>query len=128
MVVTVFRARVRPESNGEYTQWAERMAALACTMPGYVSHKGFAAADGERVTIVEFENMDALRAWSAHPEHVDAKKKDVTAFTASIACKSAGSSMTPASRATERMARLARWLDAAFARAQHSAWRRATYY
>ena len=32
------------------------MNEIARTMPGYISHKGFFADDGERVTIVEFEH------------------------------------------------------------------------
>lgn len=75
MIVTVFRSRVRPEVQEEYLQWAGRMSALAKAMPGYVSHKGFVAEDGERVTIVEFESAEAQRAWSVLPEHVEAKKK-----------------------------------------------------
>ena len=75
MVVTVFRSRLKPSALPEYMQWAGRMSALAKTMPGYISHKGFVADDGERVTIVEFESEEAQRAWSAHAEHIEAKKK-----------------------------------------------------
>ena len=75
MIVTVFRSRVKTEVQQEYMQWAGRMNALAKEMPGYISHKGFVAEDGEKVTIVEFESVEAQRAWSLHPEHVDAKKK-----------------------------------------------------
>ncbi len=75
MIVTVFRSRVRPEVQEEYLQWAGRMSALAKEMPGYLSHKGFVAEDGERVTIVEFESAEAQRAWSVLPAHVEAKKK-----------------------------------------------------
>ena len=75
MVVTVFRSRVKAESQKEYAEWAGRMSALAKTMPGYVSHKGFVAEDGERVTIVEFESEEAQRAWARHPEHIEAQKK-----------------------------------------------------
>jgi heme-degrading monooxygenase HmoA len=75
MVVTVFRSRVKPEAQEEYARWAARMAELAKGMPGYISHKGFVAEDGERVTIVEFESEETQRAWAVHPEHVDAKKK-----------------------------------------------------
>ena len=56
-------------------QWAGRMSELARTMPGYISHKSFVAQDGENVTVIEFESEEALRAWSVHPEHVEAKKK-----------------------------------------------------
>lgn len=75
MIVTVFRSRLKPEAQPEYIDWARRMSEIAKSMPGYVSHKVFVAEDGERVTIVEFESMDALQAWREHPEHLAAKKK-----------------------------------------------------
>jgi heme-degrading monooxygenase HmoA len=80
MIVTVFRSRVKPEAQEEYSRWATRMSELARQMPGYISHKGFIADDGERVTIVEFESEEAQRAWSLLPEHVEAKKKGRTSF------------------------------------------------
>ena len=80
MVVTVFRSRLNPEAADEYGRWAGRISELARTMPGYVSHKTFTADDGERVTIVEFEREEDVRAWSAHPEHVQAKKRGRAAF------------------------------------------------
>jgi len=75
MIVTVFRSRLRPEADPEYGEWATRMSELAATMPGYISHKGFVAPDGERVTLVEFASEEAQRAWSRHPDHVAAQKK-----------------------------------------------------
>ena len=80
MVVTVFRSRLNPEAADEYGQWAGRISELARTMPGYISHKTFTAEDGERVTIVEFEREEDVRVWSAHPEHVQAKKRGRAAF------------------------------------------------
>lgn len=56
------------------------MSALAKEIPGHISHKGFTAQDGERVTIVEFENEESVRTWAAHPEHVAAKKKGRGSF------------------------------------------------
>ncbi|HEY5898404.1 MAG TPA: antibiotic biosynthesis monooxygenase [Burkholderiales bacterium] len=75
MILTVFRSRVKPEAQEEYKRWAMRMSEIAKRMPGYISHKGFVADDGERVTIVEFQSEEAQRAWALHPEHLDAKKK-----------------------------------------------------
>jgi heme-degrading monooxygenase HmoA len=75
MIVTIFRNRLKPENVAEYYEWAERIAALAQTMPGYVSHKGFTAEDGERVTIVEFADEASQRGWSTQMQHVEAKKK-----------------------------------------------------
>jgi heme-degrading monooxygenase HmoA len=80
MYVIVFRNRLKPDAMAEYTDWAERMGALARTMPGYVSHKGFTAADGERVTLVEFATEEGLRAWATHPEHVTAKQHGRAGF------------------------------------------------
>jgi heme-degrading monooxygenase HmoA len=82
MILTVFRSRVKPEAQEEYVRWATRMSELARQMPGYISHKGFVAEDGERVTIVEFESEQAQRAWSVYPEHVEAKKKGRASFYA----------------------------------------------
>jgi heme-degrading monooxygenase HmoA len=50
------------------------MNELARTMPGYISHKGFFADDGERVTVVEFEHEEGMRAWRTHPEHIQAQR------------------------------------------------------
>jgi heme-degrading monooxygenase HmoA len=74
MIVTVFRSRLLPGTRDEYVALVERMNALARTMPGYISHKGFFADDGERVTIVEFESEDGMRAWRTHPEHIAAQR------------------------------------------------------
>ena len=74
MIVTVFRSRILPEAQGEYMPMAKRMSELAKTMPGYIAHKGFVAEDGERLTFVEFDSEESLKAWAIHPEHVEAKK------------------------------------------------------
>jgi len=74
MIVTVFRSRLRPGVRDEYVALVDRMEQIARTMPGYISHKGFFADDGERVTIVEFEHEDGLRAWRTNSEHLAAQK------------------------------------------------------
>ena len=75
MIVTVFRSRLRPDVRDDYVALATRMNEIARSMPGYISHKGFFADDGERVTIVEFESEEAMRAWRMHPEHREAQRK-----------------------------------------------------
>jgi heme-degrading monooxygenase HmoA len=74
MIVTVFRSRLRPGVRKEYVALVDRMAEIAATMPGYISHKGFFADDGERVTIVEFEHEEGMRAWRTNAEHRAAQK------------------------------------------------------
>ena len=74
MIVTVFRSRLRSGLREEYLAMVDKMNAIASSMPGYISHKGFFADDGERVTVVEFENMDSLRGWRMHPDHREAQR------------------------------------------------------
>ena len=74
MMVTVFRSRIRPENADEYQKMSAKMSEIARTMPGYISHKGFTAEDGERVTIVEFESQETHRAWAEHAGHRKAQQ------------------------------------------------------
>jgi heme-degrading monooxygenase HmoA len=80
MIVTVFRTRMNPGAQEEYAPMAKRMSELARAVPGYISHKGFVAEDGERVTIVEFESEAALHRWRIDPEHRNAKKRGFESF------------------------------------------------
>ncbi len=74
MIVTVFRSSLMPGLREDYVALVDRMVELASGMPGYISHKGFFAEDGERCTIVEFETEEAQRAWRMHPEHRAAQR------------------------------------------------------
>ncbi|HTM45915.1 MAG TPA: antibiotic biosynthesis monooxygenase [Polyangiaceae bacterium] len=60
---------------GELAELGERMYALASKMPGFISYKDFAAADGENLSLIEFESPEALLAWREHPEHKAAQKR-----------------------------------------------------
>ena len=75
MVLTVFRSRLREENLAEYMALAPQMSELAKSMPGYRSHKAFVAEDGERVTLVEFEDEESQRNWATDAQHVAAKKR-----------------------------------------------------
>ena len=80
MIVTIFRSRRNPGVDGEYGPMAQQMSALVKKVPGYISHKGFVADDGERVTIVEFETEEALRVWQVDREHGKAKRRGIESF------------------------------------------------
>lgn len=70
MMVTVFRARPRPEAVAELEESGRRMYEIASAMPGFVSYKDYVSADGEGVSIVEFDTAEHLAAWREHPEHL----------------------------------------------------------
>jgi len=74
MPITIFRSHLNEDAADEYYPVAERMSALAQTMPGYMAHKTFKAEDGERVTIVEFADEVSQKNWAQHPEHCEAMK------------------------------------------------------
>ena len=80
MIVTVFRSRLAPGLKDEYIALANRMNEIAKTIPGYISHKGFFAEDGERCTIVEFEHEEGQKAWRTHVEHMAAQRLGRTKF------------------------------------------------
>ena len=73
MVVVVFRSRLKPGVENEIQAVGGRMYELAAGMPGFVSYREYAAADGEGVAIVEFESHETLTAWREHPEHRQAQ-------------------------------------------------------
>lgn len=74
MITTIFRSRLNPEHLAEYETVNARIEGLIDAQPGFVSIKTFTAKDGERVSLVEFESWEALRAWKAHPEHAVAQR------------------------------------------------------
>ena len=74
MVLAVFRSRLRPQHAEEFQELAEKMLALAETMPGFISYKLYTSDDGERASIVEFESPEQLQAWREHPEHLQAQR------------------------------------------------------
>jgi heme-degrading monooxygenase HmoA len=75
MMVVVFRARRTEAGPGdEHATTLKRMEELATRMPGYIAHKPYVAADGERLTLLEWESPETLRGWATHPEHVATKQ------------------------------------------------------
>jgi heme-degrading monooxygenase HmoA len=75
MVVVVFRARIRPGAEQALASLGARMYELAAAMPGYISYKDFVAEDGENVSIIEFDSLEAVSAWREHPEHKIAQQR-----------------------------------------------------
>jgi heme-degrading monooxygenase HmoA len=73
-IVTVFRNRLRDDLDG-YQETADDMLATASAMPGFVSFKQFTAADGERVSVIEFDTWEHQHAWGNHPDHRGAQQR-----------------------------------------------------
>jgi heme-degrading monooxygenase HmoA len=83
MLVIVFRSRLRRGIDlAALEALGGRMYEIASSMPGFLSYKDFTAADGESVSLVEFESEETLAAWRAHPEHVEAQRRGREEFFA----------------------------------------------
>lgn len=82
-IVSVFRSRLRPEAREHgYDELAARMEACAWAMPGIVGFKTFSAADGERVSIIEFDTVEHHNAWRDDAEHRAAQARGRELFYA----------------------------------------------
>jgi heme-degrading monooxygenase HmoA len=69
MLVVLFRSRLTPETGDDYSQMAAEMLATAKEMPGFVDFKSYQAEDGERISIVRWEDHETMAAWRNHPRH-----------------------------------------------------------
>lgn len=79
-IVTVFRNRLRSGAEKEYGELAPHISDLAHGMSGFVDAKTFIASDGERVTVVTFEDRESHNAWRDHPEHKLAQQRGISEF------------------------------------------------
>jgi heme-degrading monooxygenase HmoA len=70
MLVVLFRSKLVPSALTDgYPKMAEEMRELAKTMPGFIDVKGFTSPDGERMTVVWWEDEVTLRAWREAARH-----------------------------------------------------------
>jgi heme-degrading monooxygenase HmoA len=69
MVVVLFRSRLTPEAGEDYSHMAEEMLNTAKTMPGFVDFKSYKADDGERISVVWWQDQETMAAWRAHQRH-----------------------------------------------------------
>ena len=73
MILVVFRSRLVPDPIG-YADMSEEMDKLARSSPGFVDVKSFKADDGERLTLVWWQDEDTLKGWRENVRHLFAQK------------------------------------------------------
>lgn len=64
----LFRSKLVDMPAG-YAEMADEMDQLARTMPGFVDVKSYKSEDGERLTLVWWENEEGLKAWREQARH-----------------------------------------------------------
>ena len=77
MILVLFRSRLTEDaaSGDDYTRMNARMHELAQGAPGFVGVKSYTADDGERLTVVRWQDMETLRQWREDPRHRAAQEK-----------------------------------------------------
>ncbi len=69
----IFSSIKSPEEQDEYAEMAERMVELATLQPGFL---GVESARNELgITVSYWKNLDAIRQWKQHTEHLLAQQK-----------------------------------------------------
>src|SRR5215510_9945909 len=70
MLVVLFRSKLVPSAGSDgYPEMADEMEALARSMPGFVDVKAFKAEDGERLTVVWWQDEETMRGWREAARH-----------------------------------------------------------
>ena len=69
MLLILFRSRLRDDAGPGYSEMAAEMLDSARAMPGFVDYKHYTSDDGERLTVVRWQDAETLRAWREHTRH-----------------------------------------------------------
>ena len=69
MMVILFRSKLTAAAGDDYARMAAEMDGHARTFPGFVDVKSFTAADGERLTVVWWQDEETLRVWATDARH-----------------------------------------------------------
>ncbi|MCC6462481.1 MAG: antibiotic biosynthesis monooxygenase [Saprospiraceae bacterium] len=67
----VIFSTLRTEGDQGYGEMAEKMAALAATMPGYLGAES--ARDGVGITVSYWKDLESIKNWKYRVEHVVAR-------------------------------------------------------
>jgi heme-degrading monooxygenase HmoA len=68
MIIVLFRSKLVVNPEG-YDAMADEMDVLAKTMPGFIEVKSYKANDGERLTVVWWEDAETLKQWREQERH-----------------------------------------------------------
>jgi heme-degrading monooxygenase HmoA len=65
----------RTEGDHGYSAMADEMVAMAERQPGYLGHESARGADGFGITNSFWTDEDAIRAWKADLDHLEAQRR-----------------------------------------------------
>src|SRR5579864_135226 len=74
MVVVLFRSKLTEAAADGYSDMASEMLARAKQMPGFIDFKSFKADDGERLSVIRWQDQATLAGWRNDVRHLVAQK------------------------------------------------------
>ena len=74
MIIVLFRSKLVANPAG-YEAMSDEMEVLAKTMPGFIDVKSYTADDGERLTVVWWEDAETLKLWREQVRHRVAQRQ-----------------------------------------------------
>ncbi|MGW4380386.1 antibiotic biosynthesis monooxygenase family protein [Kitasatospora sp. NPDC004531] len=77
MFVILFKSRLSEQAGEEYRATEERMQERLREITGSdpVEAKEYVAADGERLTVLMWQDGETLERWRSDPEHREAQRR-----------------------------------------------------
>lgn len=76
----VFVSRRNEQPDDGYGDMAARMVELAAAQPGYLGVDSTRGADGLGITVSYWESLEAIKAWKANSEHLEAQRRGKNGF------------------------------------------------
>ena len=70
----IFPNQRRDDGDRGYGAMADRMVALAASMPGYLGIESVRGADGFGITVSYWKDEAAIRNWRENAEHAEARR------------------------------------------------------
>src|SRR5207302_4086490 len=74
MVIVLFRSKLMANAGSAYADTLAEMEEYVKTRPGFIAAKGFTAEDGERLTVVWWQDKETLAAWQHDMRHLEVKQ------------------------------------------------------
>jgi heme-degrading monooxygenase HmoA len=73
MIVILFRSKLTDAAAEGYGDMAMEMLTRAKQMPGFIDFKSFKADDGERLSVIRWQDEETLKAWREDLRHLVAQ-------------------------------------------------------
>jgi heme-degrading monooxygenase HmoA len=83
----IFSAQHSGQARAAYERTADRMVELAAGQPGFLGIESVRGADGFGITVSYWASEDAIAAWKAHAEHLEAQALGKSVWYADFALR-----------------------------------------